>query len=119
MSYSNVILQRLSLLDIVRYLLYSVPFTLLLIAFFHQPPLLPPKTPKPVREGYPILGALRFFTARWDFFRTAIASSSTGNFSFHLGKHAVVGLSGDTGRQVFFNTPGLGFNEGQATGCWM
>ncbi len=70
------------------------------------------KAPKPVSEGYPILGALRFFTARWDFFRHARAQASSGNFSFRIGNHLVVGLTGDKGRQVFFENRDLGFQEG-------
>lgn len=70
------------------------------------------KAPKPVREGYPIIGALRFFTARWDFFQHARSQTSSGNFSFKIGKHFVVGLSGDKGRQVFFENRDLGFQEG-------
>jgi hypothetical protein len=75
-------------------------------------PRFPSKAPKPVQEGYPILGTLRFFTARWDFFRHARAQSSSGNFSFLIGKYQVVGLTGDTGRQVFFESRDLGFQEG-------
>lgn len=71
-----------------------------------------PKSPKIVSEGYPIFGALRFFTARWEFFQHARAQSPSGNFSFFLGKHPVVGLSGDKGRQLFFESRELGFAEG-------
>jgi hypothetical protein len=72
----------------------------------------PSKSPKLVKEGYPIVGALRFFTARWDFFQDASAQSPTGNFSFFLGKYPVVGLSGEKSRQVFFESRDLGFAEG-------
>ncbi|KAF4635641.1 hypothetical protein G7Y89_g2441 [Cudoniella acicularis] len=74
----------------------------------------PSKSPKLVKEGYPILGTLRFFTARWDFFQHARAHSTTGNFSFFLGKHPVVGLSGEKGRQIFFESRDLDFTEGYA-----
>jgi hypothetical protein len=70
------------------------------------------KEPKPVPEGYPVVGALRFFTARWDFFREARSHAATGNFGFKIGKHFVVGLSGDKGRQLFFESRDLGFQEG-------
>jgi hypothetical protein len=70
------------------------------------------KAPKLVREGYPILGALRFFTARWDFFRHARSQTVSGNFSFFIGKYLIVGLTGDKGRQVFFESRDLGFQEG-------
>jgi hypothetical protein len=70
------------------------------------------KVPKLVSEGFPVVGALRFFTARWDFFREARSHAATGNFSFKIGKHFVVGLSGDKGRQVFFESRDLGLREG-------
>lgn len=70
------------------------------------------KSPKLASAGYPILGAVRFFTARLDFFRHAQAQAPTGNFTFFLGKHPIVGLSGDKGRSVFFESRELGFAEG-------
>jgi hypothetical protein len=73
---------------------------------------LPANAPPRVNEGWPILGAMRFFTARWDFFRQSREQSPTGNFSFHIGAYNIVGLSGDKGRQVFFEHKGLSFNEG-------
>src|SRR6266536_363839 len=54
--------------------------------------------------SYPLFGSTGFFTRRWDFYRHSIAESKTGNFSFFLAKHPVVGLSGDVGRQVFFES---------------
>jgi sterol 14-demethylase len=71
-----------------------------------------PNSPKRITEGYPILGAFRFFTARWDFFRHARAQTPSGNFSFFLGKHPIVGMSGDKGRQLFFESRDLDFAEG-------
>jgi hypothetical protein len=71
-----------------------------------------PNSPKRITEGYPILGALRFFTARWDFFQHARAQTPSGNFSFYLGKHPIVGISGDKGRQLFFENRDLDFAEG-------
>ncbi|CAG8960722.1 hypothetical protein HYFRA_00002258, partial [Hymenoscyphus fraxineus] len=70
------------------------------------------KSPKRTKEGYPIIGAIRFFTARWDFFRHARQQAPTGNFSFFLGKHPVVGLTGDKSRILFFESRELGFAEG-------
>ncbi|CAG8976008.1 hypothetical protein HYALB_00007535 [Hymenoscyphus albidus] len=51
------------------------------------------KSPKRTKAGYPIIGAIHFFTARWDFFRHARQQAPTGNFSFFLGKHPVVGYA--------------------------
>jgi hypothetical protein len=72
----------------------------------------PSRAPKLVKDGYPVIGALRFFTARWDFFHDEGVRSPTGNFSFFLGKHPVVGLTGEKGRRVFFESREMGFAEG-------
>ncbi|KAF8855280.1 cytochrome P450 [Acephala macrosclerotiorum] len=72
------------------------------------------KAPKQLKEGYPIFGALRFFTARWDFFQHAKAQTPSGNFSFFVGKHPVIGLTGEKARQTFFQSRDLGFAEGYA-----
>ncbi len=71
-----------------------------------------PKAPPPVNEGWPVLGAMRFFTARWDFFRHGRDQSATGNFSFNIGQHPVVALNGDKGRKLFLENRDLGFAEG-------
>lgn len=72
----------------------------------------PPKAPKVARHNYPIVGALGFFTERWTFCQRAIADSPTGNFSFHLGKHPIIGVSGEEARKVFFDNRQLSFAEG-------
>lgn len=74
----------------------------------------PPKAPKLTSHNYPIVGALGFFTERWTFCQRASAQSPTGNYSFHLGKHRVVGVSGEEGRKVFFDNRQLSFSEGYA-----
>ena len=66
-------------------------FLALLVFIFHfAPPSFPANAPKKVHEGYPFLGPLRYFSARWDFFREAAARSPTGNFSFTVGKLPIV-----------------------------
>ncbi|CZR62535.1 uncharacterized protein PAC_12432 [Phialocephala subalpina] len=70
--------------------------------------------PKRLKEGYPIFGTLRFFTARWDLFQHAKAQTPSGNFSFFVGKHPVIGLTGEKARHVFFQSRDLGFTEGYA-----
>ncbi|KAG9236781.1 cytochrome P450 [Amylocarpus encephaloides] len=96
---------------IFSFLVLTVGFYVL---FFSGGYKFSPRSPTLVREGYPVLGALRFFTARWDFFQHARTQSPTGNFSFFLGKHPVVGLTGTDGRRVFFDSRELGFAEGYA-----
>lgn len=63
-------------------------------------------------EDWPIAGALRFYSARRDYFRNAVKHSSTGNFSFYIGKKQIVGLSGPEGRKTFFDSRDLSFTEG-------
>ena len=95
----------------------SVLVAIPLILFFHylsSRPSFPSKAPKLVSHNYPIVGALAFFTERWTFFQRASAHSPTGNFSFHLGKHPVVGVSEEESRKVFFDSKQLGFAEGYA-----
>lgn len=75
---------------------------------------LPKRTPNPISKNYPVVGAFDFFNNRWDFFRQAISQSPNGNFSFHLGKIPVVGLSGLEARRIFFETKDLSFNGGYA-----
>ncbi|PQE32897.1 cytochrome P450 6A1 protein [Rutstroemia sp. NJR-2017a WRK4] len=90
-------------------------FTILFIFVFRRPSH-PPKAPKLLSyyENLPILGAVRFFTARLEFFRDGIRSSASGNFSFWLGQHFVIGLSGDESRHVFFQNSTMGIAEGYA-----
>lgn len=92
-------------------ILVALPLALL-IRFLLVRPSFPPKAPQTLSNDYPIIGAVAFFTKRWDFFRHAISQSPTGNFSFHLGKHPLIGVSGDEGRRVFFESKQLSFAEG-------
>ena len=84
----------------------------LYVLFFSSQYEFPPKAPKLVDEGWPIIGALRFFTARWEFFQHARSHSPSGNFSFRIGKYPLIGLTGEKGREVFFENRDLGFAEG-------
>ena len=70
------------------------------------------KAPKPTSDTLPILGSTGFFTRRWDFCRTSRDASSTGSFTFWLGRLPVVGLAGDGGRKTFFEERGLDFGLG-------
>jgi sterol 14-demethylase len=72
----------------------------------------PHQAPKLASQNYPIVGALGFVTERWTFCQRASVQSPTGNYSFHLGKHRVVGVSGEEGRKVFFENKQLGLSEG-------
>ncbi|KAH8892311.1 cytochrome P450 [Thozetella sp. PMI_491] len=68
----------------------------------------PQNSPKLVKfSDWPILGALQFFFAPYTFWLKAIRQSSTGNFSFYVGKRQVVGISRTQGRKTFFENANL------------
>lgn len=96
-------------LAVIVILLLSAPYCLFL---FYRPPSAPPNAPKYISGSLPVLGAVRFWTARWDFFRDAMSQTKTGNFSYKVGPHSVVGVSGDAGREVFFGSAQLSLSEG-------
>lgn len=75
-------------------------------------PSFPKAAPKQIKEGYPLLGALRLFTSRGDFYKEALTRSNTGSFSFYFGKHQLVGMSGIEGRKAFFDSKDLNMSEG-------
>ena len=63
-------------------------------------------------EGVPGLGPVRFWTDRLGYMRDAAARSKTGNWSFHAGKWSVIGLTGDAGRQAYYNAKGMSLEHG-------
>jgi cytochrome P450 len=65
-------------------------------------------------NDWPIVGAVKFYTARNDYFREAMAHSATGDFSFMVGKKHIVGMSSPEGRKTFFDSRQLNFTEGFA-----
>ncbi|GLA51272.1 hypothetical protein AnigIFM63604_007624 [Aspergillus niger] len=73
----------------------------------------PANAPKLV-SGYPLLGALQFFSDRNGFCRISKAASPSGNYSYYLGRHRMVGLCGPQGRKVFFESQDLDVDEGVA-----
>ncbi|KAF7917245.1 uncharacterized protein EAE98_010350 [Botrytis deweyae] len=66
---------------LLRFFTYVIlAFTLLFTCLFRRAghPLNAPQR-LPVSKNYPILGAVRFFTARWEFFREGMRGSRSGN----------------------------------------
>ena len=73
-----------------------------------QRPAVAKGAPKADRSSdWPIVGALQFYWKRYEFWVNALERSSTGNFSFYIGKKQLVGVSGPEGRKVFFENKGL------------
>jgi len=75
---------------------------------------IPANAPPEARNNFPVTGAVGFWTKRWDWYRQRRDEAATGNFSFHAGPNTIVGLSGDAGRKLFFESKDLGFSEGYA-----
>ncbi|TVY15052.1 Sterol 14-demethylase [Lachnellula arida] len=87
----------------------------LLYTFLSPSYTFPQKSPSPSTISHlPIVGAIQFFTRRWDFFRHSRDAAKTGNFRFFLGKNPVVGLSGVEGRKMFFESRELSMHDGYA-----
>jgi sterol 14-demethylase len=85
---------------------------ILLFAKVSWRPPLPKNTPKLLREGYPILGALRFYSARRDLAVHGSSRSATGNFSFYYGQLHIVVAGGEAARKAYFETKDLSLAEG-------
>nr|POE78416.1 putative cytochrome p450 [Quercus suber] len=66
-----------------------------------------PRAPPFTSDRLPIVGSLRFFTRK-----CASKESNTGHFSFWLGRHHVVALSGESARKFFLECPSLDFIRG-------
>ncbi|KAI1740604.1 cytochrome P450 6A1 [Xylaria scruposa] len=86
------------------------------VALFFQllwRPALPKNAPKWYKKGdWPILGALEFYYGRRsDFMKEALRDTKTGNFSFYIGKKQLIGVSGEEGRKLFFESKELNFPQ--------
>ncbi|ROT39892.1 cytochrome P450 6A1 [Sodiomyces alkalinus F11] len=94
---------------------YALLFTLLVygISELARRAPFPSKAPRLV-DSIPILGALRFFTARGQFLSQSRDISPSGQYSFYAGKKQIIGLSGPDGRRTFFESRELNFPAGYA-----
>lgn len=86
-------------------------FTALLLYSTRQAPF-PNSAPTLLSGNLPVVGAFRFFVSRATFLKDGAANSKTGNFSFYVGKHQVVGLSGLEGRKIFYDSKELSSHQG-------
>ncbi|KAI1753783.1 cytochrome P450 6A1 [Xylaria castorea] len=92
-------------------LLLTTAATLFFRVFWR--PAFPKNGPKWYKKGdWPILGALEFYYGRRaDFMKDALRASKTGNFSFYIGKKQLIGVSGEEGRKLFFESKDLNFPQ--------
>ncbi|PSK36620.1 hypothetical protein B9Z65_1803 [Elsinoe australis] len=79
--------------------------------YYQNQAVIPDKTPKFVK-GWPIVGCMKFWTARLDFHSENFQRSDTGRFSFFVGRKPVVALSGAKDRKFFFESAKLDFSKG-------
>lgn len=70
------------------------------------------KCPPTTAWNFPIVGDIRFWTKRYDFWEAAMAQTKSKDFSFHMGQHRLVGTTSDAGRKLYFESKDLGFAEG-------
>lgn len=87
-----------------------LPFTLYRLYLTLWRPAFLSKAPAAISEGVFVLGATRFWNARWDFFKEWRAKKS--NFGFYVGHNQVIGVTGTAARQDFFNSRELSFDKG-------
>ncbi|KAH0343929.1 cytochrome P450, partial [Aureobasidium melanogenum] len=87
----------------------------ILAAYLYFNRALPEGAPPLIKGDWPLIGPIKFWTRRWDFFKEAAKISANGNFSFHVGNHVVVGVSGDEGRRSFIDNKHLDATTGYST----
>ncbi|TQN66212.1 Obtusifoliol 14-alpha demethylase [Colletotrichum shisoi] len=97
-------------------LLASVPLFGIYVAVYTLSRRVPwPANAPPIAlDNYPITGSWGFWGRRWSWHRRQRDATPSGNFAFHAGPNTIVGLSGDAGRRLFFESKDLGFGEGYA-----
>lgn len=81
-------------------------------AYLYVARSLPAGTPPSIKRNWPLIGPIKYWTKRWDFFQEATKASLNGNFTFNVGKHVVVGVSGDESRRVFMESKQLEMGSG-------
>lgn len=91
-----------------------IPLALLAssLLYLFSRPSIAKTAPKLTTEQWPIIGAMQFFSERYDWFTRQTRHSGTGNFSFYVGDKSVVGVSGEHARRVFYDSRSLAFAEG-------
>ncbi|KKA17947.1 Uncharacterized protein T310_8106 [Rasamsonia emersonii CBS 393.64] len=84
------------------------------LAYLSYTPRVDKRSPAFTSDTVPFVGSWGFFTRKQIFWDNAVAESKTGNFSFWLGKHHVVGVSGEAARKMYLDHRDLDFVAGAA-----
>ncbi|KAI4694749.1 hypothetical protein J4E81_006348 [Alternaria sp. BMP 2799] len=108
------VLQRFSDIKPLFFAIVGLALTACAIGALSYSHRVPKNAPPQVKDDLPVVGALGFWTRRWEWWSERRDQSKTGTFSFHAGPNMIVALSGDKGRQLFFESKDLGFTEGYA-----
>jgi cytochrome P450 len=72
----------------------------------------PANIPHLVRDNFPITGPVGFWTERWSWYKRQRDAAPNGNFSFNVGSHTMIALTGEEGRKLFYDSRHLGLREG-------
>ncbi|KAI0121124.1 cytochrome P450 [Xylariales sp. AK1849] len=102
---------------------FQAPATLGLAAFItvfvsfltyllHKPSI-DKKAPGFVSDTIPFFGAFNFYARPWEWWQTASRKSKTGHFSFWVGKHHVIGVTGEAARKMFMDNHDMDFSSPQ------
>ncbi|KAI4931311.1 hypothetical protein J4E85_003901 [Alternaria conjuncta] len=108
------VLQQFSNINPLFFAIVGLALTACAIGALSYSHRVPKNAPPQVKDDLPVVGALGFWTRRWEWWSERRDQSKTGTFSFHAGPNMIVALSGDRGRQLFFESKDLGFTEGYA-----
>ncbi|KAI1378720.1 putative cytochrome P450 [Hypoxylon crocopeplum] len=82
------------------------------LAYLSYTPTVDKRAPAFTTDVVPFIGSWSFFTQKMGFWKSSMARSKTGNFSFWLGKNHVVGVSGEAARKMYLDHRSLHLIKG-------
>lgn len=114
MSATSAVLAPLRGIGLLGLLLASTALLLLsgLVFLVASQAKIPSNAPRRLRGEWPVIGSYGFFQERWRFCWENAKASATGNFSFHVGPHAVAAIHGEANRKLFLDSNQLDFGAG-------
>ncbi|KAM0794057.1 cytochrome P450 [Usnea florida] len=96
-------------MDTIHLLGWFVAALISYLAYLSYTPKFNRKSPAFTTDTVPLIGSWGFMTRKYDFYKKSVKESKTGNFSCWLGKHHMIGLSGEANRKAFLNEQRLDF----------
>jgi hypothetical protein len=73
---------------------------------------LPANAPKLVKGSSLVFWSVEFFSNQTEWCKAMMATTETGNFTFHYGQNQIANLAGLQGRKTFFESKELSFSAG-------